>query len=115
MGIELVKVSWSDAWDTLKIVGIIILFYGASGLTLKRIGSKYFNPKLMLIFIKVLIIAALIFFTLFIGIDSKGHVTILNWPPKYITLIQLFLLPLLFIDLVGGILDLIPFKENKKL
>ncbi|MGG0219099.1 hypothetical protein ABEZ32_23515 [Bacillus mycoides] len=107
MNVEIFKISLEIGWPTLKGIFTLIFFYFVVCLIMMYFfGSKAVIAKKMLLILKVTASLALFGFTLMFQYNPDGHKIFFDWP-KEITLIQMFLLPIILIDICISIIEVL--------
>lgn len=106
MNIETFKIPMDVAWPVLKWIFIIIGSYAVINIAVMWMGFKSMTVKGTIMLFKILISAGLFGLTLTFQYNPDGQEIYFKWPEE-ITLIQMFLLPILFIDMCTSIIDLL--------
>ncbi|QWG51687.1 hypothetical protein EXW28_18285 [Bacillus mycoides] len=106
MNIEIFKLSMEQAEPILKSFFIIAALYFGGAIIMLRSNMSPNAVKKGLTLLKVCISIMLFAFTLLFQYDTSVKEVSFEWP-KEITLIQMFLLPIILIDIFTGIIEVV--------
>ncbi|AFU18106.1 hypothetical protein MC28_G373 (plasmid) [Bacillus thuringiensis MC28] len=106
MNIEIFKLSMEQAEPILKSFFIIAAAYFVGCIIMLRSNMSPNAVKKGLTLLKVCISILLFAFTLLFQYDASVKEVSFEWP-KEITLIQIFLLPIILIDIFTGIIEVV--------